>query len=224
LAVLVALSDALRLSPDERRHAAELAASAKCAEFCPKAGSSRVHSTTRQLLDRLDPTPAFIVDHVTDVLAWNSAFDRLMRTTPLLDAETPNLLRFTFLQPASRRLYRDWSATAHAQVGALRAASSRPQQRDEITAIADELRERSEEFARLWATHDVGEQRRGILELLHPVVGPVDVEFEVLIVSDPSEHRLVIYLPADEASAIALDRAVTAARDLPALRVIQGGA
>ena len=225
-AVLAGLSRALRLSPAERRHAAELAAVPRCVdELCPTGRSlSQLKPSMLTLLDRLDPTPAFVIDHITDLLAWNQTFDRFMRPTELLDPDPPNLLRYTFLQPASRQAYRDWSATARAQVSDLRAGSTRPDQHDDIEAVVAELSVKSPQFARLWANHDVGEQRSGVTRLLHPAVGPLDVQFDVLIVGDRSEHRLVTYLPADDASAVALDRAITGVRDRATLRVVDRGA
>ena len=224
-AVLAGLSRALRLSPDEQRHAAELAAAPRCVELCPTASPvSPVQPSMLTLLDRLDPTPAFVIDHITDLLAWNETFDRLMRPAELLDPDPPNLLRYTFLEPASRHVYRDWSATARAQVSDLRATSTRSPQHDDIEAVVAELSLKSPQFARLWANHDVGEQRSGVTRLLHPAVGPLDVRFDVLIAGDRSEHRLVTYLPADDASAVALDRAVTGVSDRATLRVVDRGA
>jgi transcriptional regulator with XRE-family HTH domain len=224
-AVIAALGDALGLSPDELRHAAKLAAASSCSELCPTTPpSSHLQPSTLELLDRLDPTPAFVVDHVTNVLAWNQAFDRLMRPTAFLDRDPPNLLRYLFLEPASRQLYQDWHATARAQVSNLRAASTLPHQYDDVTAIVAELCASSEEFAQLWATHDVGEQRRGTTSLVHPEFGLLDLDFDVLIVNDPSEHRLVTYLASDQASAGALEHAVSGSRGRPALRVIDRGA
>lgn len=66
--VLAALARALRLQDDERDHLYRLAGEVPG----PPAGLSReVSSGILHLLDRLEDTPAFVLDAKYDVLAWN---------------------------------------------------------------------------------------------------------------------------------------------------------
>ena len=45
-----------------------------------------------------------------------------------------------------------------------------------------------------------------MLALAHPEVGALRLAFETLELPDPDRQRLVVYLPADEASSVGLDR------------------
>ncbi len=208
-AVLAALSDALRLGEEERRHLVALVAGVAQTEMCsPAPPPSSLGATTLALLQRLDPTPGFVLERSAKVVAWNPAYERLMRPAGLFDIEPLNVARYTFLVPASRSLYRDWGAIAREQVSNLRAATGRCYGDKALEGLIGELSVKSADFARLWANHEVGEKRRGIHRLAHPVAGEIELDFEVLILADPGERRLVTYLPASQASAAALDRLV----------------
>jgi transcriptional regulator with XRE-family HTH domain len=224
--VLAALSDALRLDADERRHVLTLVARSTQPEMCPSPlPPSPLSAHSLALLERLEPTPAFIAEPSGDVVSWNRAYRRLMDAAGLFDREPPNLLRHTFLHPASRSLYRDWGAVAREQVAGLRAAATRCTVGRSLDGLIGELSVASAEFARLWAQHEVHERRRGVDRVVHPVAGPMDLAFEVLLLPDRGDRRLTTYLPADGASAIALEH-VLGARDgrVGALRLVEGSA
>src|SRR4051794_30351798 len=68
--VLVALADAMRMSDDERRHLYHLGAMSNSTAMCP-GPTPLVHDvapTVGTLLERLDPTPAFVLGPAADVL------------------------------------------------------------------------------------------------------------------------------------------------------------
>jgi transcriptional regulator with XRE-family HTH domain len=211
-AVLAALGHALRLSPEERLHLKRLAAITSAPELCPAATAAtapiEVPPTVRTLLDRLDPTPAFVIAAWFDLLAWNAAWGRLMAPVGLLDGPRPNLARFTFTDPRARTAYPDWAATADEQASTLRARMLDHGHEAAFTALVEEL-ERVPAFAARWSSHQVVEQRRGTKRLRHPVVGEVQVAYEVLLLpADHGDLRLITWLPADPASDDAIRRAV----------------
>jgi hypothetical protein len=51
----------------------------------------------------------------------------------------------------------------------------------------------SEEFRRLWATHDVKEKGHGVKRLRHPLVGELTLSFETFKLPDDTEQSLVTY-------------------------------
>jgi hypothetical protein len=65
------LAEALQLSEDERTHLAKLAAMTSAPELCPAPGvlASEVRPTIVQLLHSVDPTPAFVMGPLNDILA-----------------------------------------------------------------------------------------------------------------------------------------------------------
>jgi transcriptional regulator with XRE-family HTH domain len=229
--VLASLAETLRLDDDERVHLKRLAGLTAHPELCtvwqPASATSPLHGTTSMLLQRRDPTPAFVMGHTAEVAAWNEAYERLMTRTGLFDTEPPNLLRYTFLHPASRRLFRDWHTIAREQVGNLRAATTRVCGDPAMDALVGDLSINSPEFAQLWASLDVVEKRRGQMRLDHPTGGRLTVDVEALLLPESGERLLVTYLPADDPSAAVLDRLVAAApaqqaSDARRLRLVGG--
>ena len=195
--VVAALADALRLTDDERFHLMKLAAVAGNEELCPRGrAATDVGEGVRTLLDRLGPTPAFVIDLVGDVLAWNTAWDTVVRDMGFLDEDPPNLPRFVFLNPRARDVYADWTAAADEQVARMRTAKLLRRDDPHFDALLAELHS-VDGFAARWQTHSVGEKRRGEKLLRHPSAGLLAIEYEVLHVGD-ADQQLVVWLPGDE--------------------------
>jgi transcriptional regulator with XRE-family HTH domain len=221
--VLGALADALQLTQDEAHHMGMLANKHRLApRLCPsKTPSEELDETTLMLLGRLDGTPAFVLEPTGDISIWNDAYERLMRDTGLFDVDPLNLVRYTFLSPQARTLYKEWDTIAREQVGNLRSvavfcnATGSP-----VHELVGELSVNSPEFAQMWACHDVAKKTWGTKTFLHPVGGELNLRYQALLLPDESHRSLVSYLPADEATATALDRLVAPEPARTPLRVV----
>ncbi|MFD1152694.1 helix-turn-helix transcriptional regulator, partial [Saccharothrix hoggarensis] len=121
--VIGALADALRLSSHERVHLHRLV-KAGGGTTCAGATAPRpVRPTVLALLDRLEPSPAFVTDARGDVLARTAGFRWLAAPTGLLDVERPNLARYVFGDVRARTAFPDWERVADERAAALRAAA-----------------------------------------------------------------------------------------------------
>jgi transcriptional regulator with XRE-family HTH domain len=205
-AVIIALADALRLSDDEKRHFAMLALKTSAAPFeelCPTHGAltNEVRPTLRALLDRVNPTPAFVAGRLSDVLAWNDSWKTLVTPLGILDEEQPNLARYIFLNPASRRVLSDWAGAADGQTSMLRAAHPRWGSGQQFVALIDELRVEPE-FAKRWETHTISARRPRVTRLVHPDAGQLVLTLERLSTED--DQHLEAWLPYDEATDAAI--------------------
>jgi transcriptional regulator with XRE-family HTH domain len=206
--VLAALAKALLLSDDERTHMIQLVAHNIAGPLCPTnlSPSSVVAPTVIQMLDGLARTPAFVAGPQNDVLAWNASWERLAGPLGMLDGDPPNLARHVFLNPSASKVYPDWERAADEQASRLRAASPRWSDNAAFIALIDDLSAGSEQFVLRWSTHDVAEKHRGIKRLVHPDAGEIRVAYEVLLLPDENEQRLISWLPADEQSAAVMSR------------------
>src|SRR5215467_6562125 len=74
-AILESLAQALRLTPNERRHLFLLAGQPLPLAISP--ASENVSPALQQMLDDLNPSPAYILGRRYDYLAWNKAADGL---------------------------------------------------------------------------------------------------------------------------------------------------
>ena len=219
--VLASLALALRLEESERLHLGRLGSlSLRHPGLCPTVATGAVDDGTLAVLDGMTRSPAFVLDVSTRVLAWNDTYQLLMAPTGLLDASPPNLLRYTFLDERSRTVFADWAAVAREQVGNLRHAATTCSEDPSIKELVGELTAGSDEFARLWSEHDVTQKTRGEKHLVHPVVGPLNLRFEVLLLPDSPFRRLVVYVPADAAATAALGRLADV--DRAPLRLVGG--
>lgn len=218
--VLGALARVLQLTADDIGHLQQLAMISNGTELlCLRSRSvpDTVRPTVQAMIDNLDPAPAFVVNDLSDLLAWNDAYERLVRPLGVLDDLRPNLLLYLFGDPRSREAYADWDAAAEDLVASLHEARRGP---GEANDLADHLVAEYPEFASRWERKPVGSRRTGTTGLRHPDVGDVWLAFETMQLADEG-HRLVVSLPADEESAASLDRLV--GRRPGGLRAVDAG-
>ncbi|MFG1869611.1 helix-turn-helix transcriptional regulator [Micromonospora arborensis] len=194
--VLAGLARALRLSNAERTHLHHLAG----APPGPPPGPAReVRQSILDLLRRLPQAAAIVTSAAYEVLAWNDLAAALMEDFSALPQRERNLVRQVFLGPhrQGRRLYGVSDADTFARVSArrLRATAARYPDDPGVTGLVDELLAGSEDFARLWASHDVGAEPTLRKTFQHPLVGPVTVNCDVLDITD-RDQQVVIYTAA----------------------------
>jgi transcriptional regulator with XRE-family HTH domain len=203
--VIAALADALRLTEADRGHLRLLVAAINSQALCPSEGPAAQHvrDTVRVILDRLQPTPAYVVNHLFDVLAWTETYEQLARPLGILDARRPNLIRYTFTDPRARTAYPDWSAVADAQVAELRARVCGPG--SDVERLSAELAELAgAAFEHRWRRAFGTDARTGVHLLTHPEAGQLRLNYETLELPDPDRQRLVILLPATPETELAL--------------------
>ncbi|MFF7471727.1 helix-turn-helix domain-containing protein [Streptomyces sp. NPDC008092] len=191
--VLGGLARALRLSDAERGHLHHLAG----APPGPPPGPSReVRQSLLDLLHRLPQAAAFVTSATFEVLAWNDLAAALMEDFSALPPRDRNLMRRAFLtpRPAGSRLYGVSDVDAFARLSAqrLRATAGRYPGSPEVTGLVAELLAGSEEFRRLWESHDVSAEPTLVKTFRHPVVGPVTVNCDALDITE-RDQQVVIY-------------------------------
>lgn len=220
--VLGALAEALRLRDDDLLHLQTLATISNGTELCPQARAAArvVRPAVRAVLDQLEPAPAVVINHVSDLLAWTEGYDRLARPVGILDGDEPNLMWFTFADQRARTAFPDWDDIADEQVANLRAEVREPG--GDAYHFADRLAlAAGAGFSDRWERRAVAAKRSGVKRLAHPEVGLLRLGFETLELSDPDRQRLVVSLPADAATSAALDR--LAGRQSSGLRSVSVG-
>lgn len=205
--VLAALAQALRLTTADRDHLQQLATISQGTELCAHArqvAARTVRPTVQAVLDRLDPAPAVVVNHLTDLLGWNDGYDRLARPLGLLDHPASNLLQFLLTDPRARDAYPDWSTVLDEQVAYLHGHRRGDPGVDTLAEALAAVG--GEEFTSRWRQRPLLTGRTGVHALAHPDVGPLRLSFEALDLGDRDYQRLLVYLPADAASSTALDQ------------------
>lgn len=80
------------------------------------------------------------------------------------------------------------------QIADLRAASARRSSDAEVTRLVTALRANSPEFEALWREHIVEVESRTEKRFIHPEVGLVEIDCEVLA-TQKQEQNLLVYFP-----------------------------
>ncbi|MDP9844085.1 helix-turn-helix transcriptional regulator [Streptosporangium lutulentum] len=191
-AVLDALAVALRLDPAERAHLFNLARPRPACvrrQVAPQGVRTGLH----RLMDALPLQPAYVLDRRIDVLACNVIGRALMADFNAMPCKHRNLVRWMLLDESTRVLYRDWAAVTSQLVGMLRLSAGRHPNDRRTAELVDELRTKSEDFRRFWAAHRVVESTFGRKRFRHPLVGDLELDYEVLTMAADPDQLLVVY-------------------------------
>ncbi|MFF8196792.1 helix-turn-helix domain-containing protein, partial [Streptomyces bobili] len=190
--VLDAIARALRLSDAEHAHLTHLA-KPKQKKNKPAGRTQQVRGPLRTLLDTMDGVPAILVGRRGDILAWNRMAAAVFGDWAELPAHERNWARLVFLRPEYSDLFVDWEDKANDVVAQLRLDAGSHPDDPRLSALVGELSVKSQEFRRLWATHDVKEKCHGVQRLHHPLVGELDLRVESFRQADAHERMLVTY-------------------------------
>jgi transcriptional regulator with XRE-family HTH domain len=211
LSVLQMLADVLDLDENERSHLLALGTT----ELSARPGqsvSSSVRTSVRGMI-AMWPTPAWVINHRLDVLAWNAAAAALLTDWGERPVHQRNMLQFALFDPAARALYGSWQRSTREFIGKLRTACARWPEDPETIALVEELVERSPEFREWWQRYEVVEPTGGRLLLQHPIVGELSVNYEVLALAGRDEQRVVV---------VSAEPGTRSARQLKRLAMVAG--
>ncbi|WP_129663390.1 helix-turn-helix domain-containing protein [Phytoactinopolyspora endophytica] len=202
--VLDALAGALQLNDDERAYLFDLAQQRPVGQRATR--GEAIPGPLGNMVHDLSPLPAMVLNHRLDITAWNPQMSLLMGLD--LDAipqRRRNALWLCIRHPTIRDFYIDREQVIREGIADLRAAWATRPDDAELAALINELRAGNPDFARLWDERDVRVNAHGHKRLLHPAVGPISIEFDVLTPLHDRDQRLVVYRGADAASQTALD-------------------
>jgi hypothetical protein len=185
--MLMALSRAMRLSDDERDHIFHLAGHEAPARL---SSSGMVRVGLLPVLDQLTESAAMVISDLGVTLAQNYLAQVLQGPERL----GRSFYVSWFLDPWGRdRIPADDHAhLSRVHAADLRATAARRAVDPQVTTLVRRLRAGSEEFRRLWDEHQVAVRRSDTKRFIHPTVGTIEVDCEVLLTPE-HDQRLVVY-------------------------------
>ena len=188
--VIGALARALRLTDDESDYLHRLAG-------YPTRGHTRANAHVRPglllVLDRLADAPAQVVSDIGQVLARNAMAEALFGG-PAVPGRAGNVYWRMFTDPRHRSRIPEADrrdVVAH-HVANLRAVQARRPADLEVNALISDLVEASAEFREVWARHDVAVMLTNTKTFLHPQVGRLSLDCEVLLTAS-GEQSLILF-------------------------------
>ncbi|WP_098455857.1 helix-turn-helix transcriptional regulator [Sanguibacter antarcticus] len=192
--MLTALARALRLTDDERDYLFRTAG-----RTAPDraSASSHVAAPLLRVLDRLDDSPALILSELGETLVANRMAVALFGDQSARTGLARSDAYRWFTDPGSRTVYPedDRPRQSRALVANLRAAYGRSGPRSRAGGLVTALLDESPEFADLWASHEVARRFEDHKMLVHPELGPLDLDCQVLFTEDQTQALLVLTAP-----------------------------
>jgi transcriptional regulator with XRE-family HTH domain len=186
--VLYSIARALDLGPDAREHLFRLAGVALDGRG---PATDRVDDDLRELLAEWPHLPALIVNRRLDLLAGNTIADALYSDF----AETDNLARMTFLDPAGRSFFAAWERAAESCVAHLRLALGHEPHDRRTLALVEDLTAADADFRHLWTRHDVRGKTYEAKTFRHSAVGVLTLAYRAFDVRGASGQQLIVYRP-----------------------------
>jgi transcriptional regulator with XRE-family HTH domain len=196
-AVLDAVARVLRLDEAERAHLYSLARP-KPKTRRRAAKPEQVRPGVRLMIESFGDVPALVMGRFLDVLAWNPMAHALLAghlafDAPNRPADRPNIARMLFLDPHMRELYPDWLRKARSTVADLRLIAGRHPGAPELSSLIGELTLGSQEFAKLWGAHAVGDCGTAARTYCHPVVGTMVLMAEFMALPYDEGQRVAVF-------------------------------
>ncbi len=201
--VLAAVARTLLLDTHERAHLFTLAGAPQPAE---DADAQAVTPEVRSILDKLDPFPAFVSNGRYDLLAYNRAYRVLVGDLDALPAQERNSLWLMFAKETTSRCFVDRDEARARMVAQLRAAMAEHVADPVWKCLVRRLQQESPAFAELWARHDVAQPENARKRILHRELGLLQFTHTHSWLAARAGLRLVMYVPADEATSDALEQ------------------
>jgi transcriptional regulator with XRE-family HTH domain len=190
--MLAALARALRLSAEERDYLYRIAGHSAPDQL---AATDYVAPALLRVLDRLTDTPAMILSVLAEPLVQNEPARALFGDASHYTGLARSEIYRWFTEPElARRMYpvEDRDRQSRAQVASLRAAYGLLGPASRAGEIVTELQRRSPEFTALWEEHEVGRRFSDHKVLIHPEVGPIELDCQVLFTEDQFQALLVL--------------------------------
>ena len=199
--ILEAIAGALQLDEAERQHLVDLA---RAAGSRPARARRRpapaVPVSVQVMLDAMTGAPAAVRNDRLDILATNALgralYAPLFTGPSAREGRPANHARFAFLDPAAHDFWVDWDKAANDTVGILRTEAGRAPNDPDLHDLVGELSTRSEEFRTRWARHDVHQHRGGAKQINHPVVGRLDLMYDLLPIAQAPGLSMLVYTAA----------------------------
>jgi transcriptional regulator with XRE-family HTH domain len=197
--MLAALAQALRLTQDECAYLYRLAGRNPPS---PISAATHVAPALLRVLDRLSDTPALILSPLGEWLVANQMAKALFGDKSGYTGLDRSEIYRWFAYPAERRIYPedDRDRQSRAQVANLRAAYGSMGPDSRAGDLVRALQRESSEFAAVWDRHEVARRFEDHKTLIHPELGPMELDCQVLFTEDQSQALLVLTAPPRSAA------------------------
>jgi transcriptional regulator with XRE-family HTH domain len=193
--VLDAVARTLHLDGAERWHLYRLAEALPLRKW---ATTTVVPDEIADVVRALDPLPAVLINTRFDIIQSNDAHEQMFWDWHSLPCVHKNLLWCAVTEPRARDMLLNYDQEIPHMVARLRAAYAQhigdPEWEEDIRRLAG----LSQEFAELWARHEVAAPAARTLRFRHAEAGPMTFTRTELDVASMTGLRIAVYSPVDD--------------------------
>lgn len=192
--VVTALARALRLSLDERDHLFRLAGHNAPART---PAGTEVSAAMMRIVDRLQDTPAQVMSASGETLVQTPPARALLGDETRYEGLSRSVLYRWFTDEAARSVYPvdDHPKIGRSFVAGARVAYVRDGPTSRAAHVVDALLQQSPEFAEQWAQHRVDQPHELEKRIVHPRLGILDLQCQVL--HDVANFHTLLVFTAD---------------------------
>lgn len=188
--VLESLAKTLQLSAVETAHLLHLGGFTETVP--PPASTGELDPAFRQLVDELEPAPAWVLDRYWNLKAFNaSAADWLPEVR---QAPVRNLFRWVMTAPAAKQWLVDWAEEARSLLGQFRAMAARHPGDARFKVLLAEVIDADPAIGTWWSRHEVRSGAPAEKRIAHPTMGIRTVRHMVLQVVGREDMSVVVCL------------------------------
>ena len=192
--VLESIAAALGLNVEERNHVFRLAH--RQVLPAPPPIKHTVNPALQTVLDSLRTSPAWVIEHRWNILAWNRAACEVFGDFGAMSLRERNILRFAFTDEALRQRLVDWEAFAQSMLATFRASGSEYVGEPWFVRLVEDLKGASPEFRKWWPEHDVRGAPLERVRLDLPGVGLLELDNVSFQVNSDPDLRVCVYAAA----------------------------
>lgn len=156
--VLLNLSQALQMSPDEKEHLFNLAYS----EILSLPTEKQYNDSLQATLDGL-PFPSFITDQRSKVIFWNQEAERIL--FPFSSSKERYLLQLLFLERSIRDRIQNWNEFSSYAVAVCRGIYEQYPEDPILNQLLVNLKLQSKMFRNLWDQHQIQQKKVSFISI-----------------------------------------------------------
>lgn len=189
--MLAAIARGLRLTLAERDHLLRLAGH----NAPPRTSrSDHVAPGLMRIIDRLHDTPAQVMTDLGETLVQTAPARTLFGDETRFTGLARSVVYRWFTDPSARDVYpnEDHDMLSRAFTADLRTTLAKHGPGSRPAEVADALLAESEEFARLWAAHEVSGSHQFEKRLQHPDVGVMTLQCQILQDQEQNQGLLIL--------------------------------
>lgn len=191
--VLESLAQTLRLDAKEKEHLFLLAH--RQLPITTPAPAETVSPTVQQVLDKLNPHPAFVMGPRMDLIGWNKAYSRVFGDFENRYGLERNVLWMVFTDSHYRSNLLNWAILTRSVVAQFRAVYGQFIGDAQFENLIEQLKIASPEFAEWWQLHDVENRLGGRKDFMHPLVGRLSFDYMTFLLTDNPNLKLSVLSP-----------------------------